>query len=136
LKSLSPLTPPLYAAFFAIAGTEMQLNIITSQTVLFIGILYFVSRAIGKYAGVWLGAVSVKADRRVRNYLGLSMLPQTGVAIGLVLFMQTTPFYVGSPENIKFIFDQMVNVVLFAVLLNGLIGPPLSKYGIIKGADI
>ncbi len=136
LRSLSPLTPPLYAAFFAIAGTELKLAIIGSKEVLLWGAVYVFSRAVGKYGGVWLGAVSAKSDRRIRDNLGLSMLPQAGVAIGLVLFMQTTRFYLGSPAEIKMIFNQMVNIVLFAVLINELVGPPLSKHGIIKGADI
>lgn len=136
LRSVAPLTPPLYAVFFAIAGTELKLNIIASKEVLIWGIVYVLARAVGKYGGVWLGATAAKSERRIRNNLGLSMLPQAGVAIGLVLFMQTTPFYAGSAPDIKFVFDQMVNITLFAVLINELVGPPLSKYAIVRGSDI
>lgn len=136
LRSISPLTPPLYAAFFAIAGTELKLGIIGSSTVLIWGTVYVLSRAIGKYGGVWLGAAAAKSNKRIRNNLGLSMLPQAGVAIGLVLFLQTTPFYLAADPAMKLVFNQMVNIVLFAVLINELAGPPLSKYGIIQGADI
>jgi len=136
LRALTPLTPPLYAAFFAIAGTELNLGIISSKAVVILGTVYILARAVGKYGGVWLGAALAKSQKRIRNNLGLSMLPQAGVAIGLVLFIQTTQLYLTSLPDIKFIFDQMVNIVLFAVLINELVGPPLSKYGILRGADI
>jgi len=136
LKSLAPLTPPLYAAFFAIAGTELKLGILGSYEVLLWGSIYVVARAFGKYFGVWFGATVARSDKKIRNNLGFSMLPQAGVAIGLVLFMQTTRFFIDAPPDIKLVFDQMVNIVLFAVLVNELIGPPLSKYAIVKGADL
>jgi Kef-type K+ transport system membrane component KefB len=136
LRSIAPLTPPLYAVFFAIAGTELKLNIIASKQVLIWGIVYVLARAVGKYGGVWLGTTAAKSEKRIRNNLGLSMLPQAGVAIGLVLFIQTTSYYVGATPDIKFVFDQMVNIILFAVLINELVGPPLSKRGILRGSDI
>ncbi len=136
LRALAPLTPPLYAAFFAIAGTELNLGMISSKAVVIWGTVYVLARAAGKYGGVWVGAAMAKSDKRIRNNLGLSMLPQAGVAIGLVLFIQTTQLYLTSLPDMKFIFDQMVNIVLFAVLINELVGPPLSKYGILRGADI
>ncbi|RLB86169.1 MAG: hypothetical protein DRH10_10675, partial [Deltaproteobacteria bacterium] len=136
LRAVAPLTPPLYAAFFAIAGTELKLNIIGNPTVILLGLGYIVSRAIGKYGGVWLGAQVSGSDNRVRKYLGFSMLPQAGVAIGLVLFLQATPIVASATPEIKSLFLQMTNIVLFSVLINELIGPPLSKFAIIKGAEL
>ncbi len=136
LRALAPLTPPLYAAFFAIAGTELKLGILGTMSVLVPGIVYVLSRAAGKYIGVWTGATVVHSDKKVRNYLGLSMLPQAGVAIGLVLFVQATPLAAQAPPEIKLALSQMVNIVLFAVLINELTGPPLSKYAIVKGAEL
>ncbi|HHS50696.1 MAG TPA: hypothetical protein ENN07_06220 [candidate division Zixibacteria bacterium] len=135
-RNIAPLTPPLYAMFFAIAGTELQLAVLKTGTVLILGTVYVVSRAIGKYGGAWLGAGIVRTDPKTRRYLGLTLIPQAGVAIGLVLFIQTAPFVTNATDSIKVILEQMVNIVLFSVLVNELIGPPLSKFGLIRGADL
>jgi len=136
LRSLAPLTPPLYAAFFAIAGTELKLDILRTSSVLIFGAVFVFSRAIGKYGGVWLGATMAHSDKKVKKYLGLSMFPEGGVEIGLVLFLQATPLVVQAPPDVKYAFSQIVNIVMFAVFINLLIGPPLSKFAIIKGAEL
>ncbi|MCK5832360.1 cation:proton antiporter [bacterium] len=133
---IAPLTPPLYAVFFAIAGTELKIDILLSGSILFIGSIYVISRMIGKYSGVWIGALVSGCNSKVKKYLGLSMIPQAGVAIGLVLFIQASPIAHSAPENIKLALDGIVNIVLFSVLINELIGPPLSKFAIIRGADL
>jgi Kef-type K+ transport system membrane component KefB len=135
-RAISPLTPPLYAAFFAIAGTELKLAVLANPVVLGLGVVYVLSRAAGKYSGVWLGALAAKVPRTVRTYLGFSMLPQAGVAIGLVLLVQASPLTAYASEAVKEQFVQMANIVLFAVMINELIGPPLSKYAIIRGAEL
>ncbi|NCC51836.1 MAG: hypothetical protein EOM20_11540 [Spartobacteria bacterium] len=136
LQVVAPLTPPLYAAFFAIAGTELKLSIIASIPVLLIGAVYVLSRAAGKYGGVWMGAYLAKAPSKVRNYLGLSMLPQAGVAIGLVLMLQASPLAAHAPPEVKDMFLELANIVLFAVMVNELTGPPLSRFAIVRGADV
>jgi len=133
-RAVSPMTPPLYATFFAIAGTELKLSVLTGKGVLIFGAIYILARVLGKYSGVWLGSVLIKAESNIKKYLGLSMLPQAGVAIGLVLFLQANP--IADTPEIQTMFTQMINIVLYAVLINELIGPPLSKYAIIKGADL
>lgn len=90
----------------------------------------------GKYSGVWLGAKLAGSDRRIRTYLGLSMIPQAGVAIGLVLLIQASPLQSGAPVQIADALTRIVNIVLFAVMINELIGPILSKMAIIKGAEL
>jgi len=135
-RVVGPLTPPLYAVFFAIAGTELKLSIIATPAILLIGVVYVLSRAMGKYSGIWLGAYLAKSPTLVRNYLGLSMLPQAGVAIGLVLILQASPLAANAPPEIKTMFLELANIVLFAVMVNELIGPPLSRFAIIRGAEI
>jgi len=132
LTVLDSLSPPLYAAFFAIAGTELSLSVFSSGPVLLLGFVFIISRAIGKYGGVYAGAVISRSDRLVRNYLGLAMLPQAGVAIGLVLFLQAAPFLQNSPE----LSSTMVSIVLLSVFVNELTGPPASKYALIRGATL
>ena len=135
-RAIEPLTPPLYAAFFAIAGTELDLRILGSWTTLGVGSLFVLSRGIGKYFGVWLGATAAHSSKKTKKYMGLSMLPQAGVAIGLVLFIQASPLMASAPEAVRFALDEMANIVLFSVLINELVGPPLSKFAIIRGADL
>ena len=135
-EAIRPLTPPLYAAFFAIAGTELNLGLLSNWWILLLGSVYVISRGAGKYSGVWLGAQLAGADRNIRDYLGLSMIPQAGVAIGLVLLIQASPLLAAAPVQVAASLTRIVNIVLFAVMINELIGPPLSKMAIIKGAEL
>ena len=135
-QAIRPLTPPLYAAFFAIAGTELNLGLLSNWWILLLGSVYVISRGVGKYSGVWLGAQLAGSDRKIRDYLGLSMIPQAGVAIGLVLLIQASPLLAGAPVQIADALIRIVNIVLFAVMINELIGPILSKMAIIKGAEL
>jgi Kef-type K+ transport system membrane component KefB len=135
-RILEPLTPPIYALFFVIAGTELQLNIIFKTEILTLGIVYIVARAIGKYGGVYLGAVMCKADDKIKTNLGFCMLPQAGVALGLVLLIKSSPVVKALPADKQLIISTMVNIVLFSVFVNELIGPPISKKAIIRGNDM
>ncbi|MDP8213789.1 MAG: cation:proton antiporter [Candidatus Euphemobacter frigidus] len=135
-QAIRPLTPPLYAAFFAIAGTELNLGLLGNWWILLLGSIYVISRGVGKYSGVWLGAQLAGTDRKTRDYLGFSMIPQAGVAIGLVLLIQASPLLAGAPPPVAASLARIVNIVLFAVMINELIGPPLSKMAIIKGAEL
>ncbi len=136
LHVLTPLTPPLYAAFFAVAGTEFDVSMMSNWWIVALGGAFFFSRAAGKYAGVWAGAGLARAPAAVRNYLGLAMLPQAGAAIGLVLFIQASPLVANAAPEIRTGFSQVTNIVLFAVILNAFIGPVLSKFAVTKAADL
>lgn len=129
---LDSLSPPLYAAFFAIAGTELKLGVLTSPSILLLGGIFVIARGIGKVAGVRIGAVAAGADPLIRKYLGFGMLPQAGVAIGLVLFLDTIPYFAMNQQ----VTATLVNIVLFSVLINELAGPPLSRYAVIRGAKL
>lgn len=135
-RFLSPFSPPIYALFFVIAGTELRPDIILQGEILILGGLYIVFRAIGKYGGVWLGCLMSGAPGVIRNNLGFCMLPQAGVAIGLVLLIQTSPMLQTLPESQVTIVDTMVNIILFSVFVNELIGPVLSRHGVIRGVNM
>ena len=135
-RVLEPFTPPIYALFFVIAGIELRPEILTQGSILILGSVYILARAAGKWGGVWLGALVSKTEPRIRNNLGTCMLPQAGVAIGLVLLVQASPIVEGlSPENAAFI-DTMINIVLLSVFVNELAGPPLAKAAIIRGNNM
>ena len=130
---LRPLTPPIYALFFVIAGTELRPEIVTQIDVLILGGAYILARAAGKYAGVVLGARASGAPEPIRRFLGLCMFPQAGVAIGLVLLVEASPLLAGISDVYGNIVETMVNIVLLSVFVNELVGPPLSKYALVRG---
>lgn len=132
-RVLEPFTPPVYALFFVIAGTELRPEILTQGPVLLLGLVYILARAVGKYGGVYLGASLSGVEPEVRNNLGICMLPQAGVAIGLVLVIQASPLTQGLPQESLRVVDMMVNIILFSVFVNEILGPPLSKTAIIRG---
>jgi len=136
LTILEGLSPPLYAAFFAIAGTELKLEKFGSWQILLLGGIYVVARAVGKYGGCFLGAYISGSDNRIRNYLGFAMLPQAGVAIGLVYFVKAAPFFQQAVPSIQGLVEIMVNIVLFSVFINELAGPPISKMAVVRGATL
>lgn len=135
-RILRPLTPPIYALFFVIAGTELNPEIVTNGTVLLLGGVYVVARAVGKYGGVYIGCSMSGVSRRIRDYLGICMLPQAGVAIGLVLLVQASPLLEGLGADQLQLVQTMVNIVLFSVFVNELVGPPLSRFAILRGNEM
>ena len=77
-RNLEPLTPPIYALFFAIAGTELNPAIFFKGDILILGLIFILARAFGKILGVWGGAIMAKSKTNIRKYLGFCMLPQAG----------------------------------------------------------
>ena len=123
MRILEPLSPPIYAAFFALAGTELDIRTIAATGAL--GIVYLIARAIGKYTGAYIGAAAAHESPVTRRYLGFALLPQAGVAIGLILVLQDTTHFTHLPY-----MGQMVNIVLASILVNEVLGPPLTKYAL------
>ncbi len=132
LFALQPLTAPLYAIFFAIAGAELSLEIFKDKSVILAGFLFIILRAIGKYFGIYLSSIPLKIPAKVQKYLGLGLLPQAGVAIGLVLFVQASPVIKNASEAIQKEITVMINIVLMSVFFNELFGPVLAKIAILK----
>ncbi|MBN2601914.1 MAG: cation:proton antiporter [Candidatus Marinimicrobia bacterium] len=135
-RVIEPLTPPLFALFFVLAGTELHLYVFTKLAVILFGLMYILARFAGKYMGTWISAFLTKTSAGIRNYLGFCLFPQAGVAIGLVLFVQTSPVLLNAPEIVKETMVFIVNIVLFSIFINELIGPMISKFGIVRGAEL
>jgi Kef-type K+ transport system membrane component KefB len=132
-RFLEPFTPPIYALFFVIAGTELRPEVLAQPEILILGGVYILTRAAGKYSGVFLGCKLAGVEPEITNNLGICMFPQAGVAIGLVLLIQASPLMQSlTPANAA-ILATMTNVVLFSVFVNEIVGPPLSKGAIIRG---
>lgn len=135
-RILRPLTPPIYALFFVIAGTELRPQVLADPQIMLLGGAYILARAVGKYGGVWAGCRIAKTSTPIRNYLGICMLPQAGVAIGLVLLIEASPAMGALPQEYQSIIGMMVNIILLSVFINELIGPPLSRMAIIRGNEM
>lgn len=132
--AFEPLTPPIFALFFILAGAELDLSVIGRGMVVLLGVVYLAARFGGKVAGVTLGALLVGAPVKVRRYLSFCLFPQAGVAIGLALVVQSSTLFSAAPAAVQEMLRLLTNVVLFSVFVNELIGPLISRYGIIRGA--
>jgi len=112
--------------FFALAGAHID---ITSLGVAgTVGLIYFFARIVGKVTGATIGARIAKAPQRVYNYIGATLLPQAGVAIGLVIMAR------GIPE-LEHIVDFLTTLVLAVVALSEIAGPPITKWALTEGGD-
>ena len=119
-KAVDKFTAPLMICFFTLAGADLDFSILLSAGI--VGIIYVVARVIGKVSGAYVGAKISKAPKNVQKYLGLGLLPQGGVAIGMVIAC-TTVF----PEQ-EGLFVQ--TVVLAGIVIYELVGPSLVKLGL------
>ena len=120
-------TPPLFMLFFVISGADLKISILPKVGLA--GIIYVVARAAGKYLGAFSGAAMVKSERTVRDYLGLTLLPQAGVAIGMAQM-------VAASSELSVVADQVVTVVLFATLVYELTGPIITKAALSAAGEI
>lgn len=117
---------PLLVLFFVISGAELELSVFTDILIVIIGIVYIFARSAGKYSGAYLSAKYAKCDEHIVKYLGITLLPQAGVALGMAL----KAMELGEMGII------VSNITLFAVLVYELFGPALTKMALIKAGDI
>ncbi len=121
-------TAPLLILFFVISGAELQFNIFAQWTVVLVGVVYILSRSVGKYSGAWLSAEASHCDSNIVKYLGITLLPQAGVALGMA--KQAKEAFAGNTGEI------VINITLFAVLIYELVGPLLTKIALTKAGEI
>ena len=110
------------------------MSVVGQGLVVVLGLVYLAARFAGKMAGVTLGSLTVNAPANVRRYLGYCLFPQAGVAIGLAMVVQGSSLFVDAPGEVREMLRLLTNVVLFSVFVNELIGPLISRYGIVRGA--
>jgi len=121
--------PPIMIAFFTIAGAQLQFDVILAAGS--VGIVYIVGRTIGKFFGAYLGSAMVKSSDKVKRYLGVSLLPQSGVAIGLAIAAFNELSVVGSAAALV-----IKNVILASVLFFALTGPVLVKIAFERANEV
>jgi len=119
-------TAPILILFFVISGAELELSVFTEISVVIVGLVYIASRSMGKYFGAGLSSRLVHCDECIVKYLGITLLPQAGVALGMAI--KATEL--GSEGSI------VRNITLFAVLVYEIVGPFLTKIALTKAGDI
>ena len=119
-------TAPLLVLFFVISGSELELGVFSQLSSVVIGLVYIIFRSLGKYIGARESAKYAGCEEKVVQNLGITLLPQAGVALGMCVTASTLP---GDGTMIR-------NVVLFAVLVYQLIGPSMTKWALTRAGDI
>lgn len=118
-------TAPVNVLFFVLSGAELDLSILGNVLVLLLGVVYIVFRSFGKISGAWLSCKMTHCSEHITNYLGITLLPQAGVALGMAITAAT----LSDGPIIR-------NVVLFSVLIYELVGPTLTKISLMKAGEI
>ncbi len=119
-------TSPLFALFFVISGAELELSVFTDLAIVVIGIIYILSRCLGKYTGTLFSAKLTKCSPQICKYLGVTLFPQAGVALG----MCATAMQLGTDGNL------IRNITLFAVLIYEIVGPLLTRMSLQAAGEI
>lgn len=119
-------TAPILILFFVISGAELELSVFLDITIVLIGVIYIIFRSLGKYFGATISAKMTKCDPNIVKYLGITLLPQAGVALGMAIKASE----LGADGSI------VRNITLFAVLIYEIFGPFLTKIALTKAGDI
>lgn len=123
--AVNEFTPPIYLLFFTLAGASLNLKVLSTVSVLGIG--YILARATGKIIGATIGAKAVGAEENVVKYLGMSLLTQGGISIGLSIVVR---------NELPQFSDSIITVILFSVLVFEIMGPILAKIAITKAGEV
>lgn len=119
-------TAPLFILFFVLSGAELDFSVFRTASVIGVGLIYIASRTLGKYFGASISAKMSKCEPNIKKYLGITLLPQAGVALG----MSITAMSIGEQGVI------IRNIVLFGVLIYELFGPTMTKIALMKAGEI
>ena len=119
---------PAITLFFVMSGAALQFDVFADVSVILIGVIYIISRSMGKYLGARFSSDLAHSPEMVRKYLGITLLPQAGVALGMCA---TAYRLLGGTEG-----TLIRNIILFSVLIYELVGPSLTKWALTKAGDI
>jgi len=125
-EQVERFSPPILSIFFVVSG--MRLDISSFSTLGIIGVFYFIIRITGKYLGAYIGCILTKTSKEIRNYLGLGLVPQAGVAIGLAFLGERI-----LPESLG---NMLLTIILSSSVLYELIGPACAKIALIYSGSI
>lgn len=120
-------TAPIFILFFVLSGAELEFSVFGDLAIVGIGVIYIISRSIGKYFGARMSAGFVKCEKHIKKYLGITLLPQAGVALGMSI---TAMAELGAEGTV------IRNIVLFGVLIYELFGPMMTKMALMRAGEI
>ena len=127
MDRLDRWTGPIYILFFVLSGAELELSVFTDGIVLLVGFAYIIFRCLGKYFGARISSDISHAEPNVKKYLGITLFPQAGVALGMALKASSFGGEIG---------HMVANITLFSVLIYELVGPFLTKISLQKAGEI
>ena len=119
-------TAPLFVLFFVLSGAELEMSVFGNLLMVLVGIVYIIARSAGKYSGAYISAKISGCDDNIVKYLGITLLPQAGVALGMAM----------KAKEFGEIGEMVATITLFAVLVYELVGPMLTKIALTKAGDI
>ena len=131
MDRLDRWTAPLFIIFFVLSGAELDLEVFANLIIVLIGVVYLIFRSAGKYTGALLSSKMAKCDNNIVKYLGITLLPQAGVALGMADMVGDYAGFAGTE-----IATIVMSITLFSVLVYELVGPMLTKIALTKAGDI
>ena len=127
MDRLDRWTAPLFLLFFVISGAELDLTLFGDVLIVLVGVVYIVFRCIGKYYGAYASAKFVGSEPNVVKYLGITLFPQAGVALGMANI---------AADKLGEIGAFVASITLFSVLIYEIVGPFLTKVSLMKAGEI
>ena len=127
MDRLDRWTGPIFILFFVLSGAELEMTVFGDGIILLIGVTYIAFRCLGKYYGARISADISHAEPNVKKYLGITLFPQAGVALGMALKASSFGGEIG---------HTVANITLFSVLIYELVGPFLTKISLQKAGEI
>ncbi|MBQ7625178.1 MAG: cation:proton antiporter [Clostridia bacterium] len=119
-------TVPIFVLFFVMSGAELELNVFADLAIVGVGLVYIAARSLGKYFGARASSRFMKCDENIQKYLGYTLLPQAGVALGMSI----------TAEQLTGCGTLVRNITLFSVLIYELLGPSVTKTALMRAGEI
>ena len=127
-SAINDFATPFYIMFFTLAGASLDLAILKADSlILWIALVYIIARGSGKILGITVGAVVAKSSKTIRKYLGIALLPQGGVSIGLLVIVSV---------QMKSFYPVISTIIMLSILVYETLGPVFAKFAISKAGEI
>lgn len=127
-SAINDFASPFYIMFFTLAGASLDLAILKADSlILWIALVYIIARGSGKILGITVGAVVAKSSKTIRKYLGIALLPQGGVSIGLLVIVSV---------QMKAFYPVISTIIMLSILVYETLGPVFAKFAISKAGEI
>ena len=126
MERVDKWTAPLFVLFFVLSGAELELSVFGNLLMVLVGMVYIIFRCLGKYIGSFVSAKISMCDEKIVKYLGITLFPQAGVALGMAM----------KAKAFGEIGNMVSTITLFAVLIYEIVGPALTKTALLKAGDI